>query len=353
MAEKKKIAFVGVGSIFDMHIQSAEANPNVEVYAFCDIDEAKLRAKGERHGIRRLYTSEEEMLRDLPELDGVMVCTWNQAHAPCTIAALNAGKHVFCEKPMALNAAEAEEMEEAARRNGKQLMIGFVRRFGDDCKAVQAFMEDGSLGTPYFAKAKYIRRNGFPGGWFGQKKLSGGGPLIDLGVHVIDLIRYVAGNPQPVSVYAMTSDRLGMMKDVLRGSDAYLSQSAMQSESDVEDFAAAMIRFDNGMVLSVETSFTLNGEDSAEVSIYGDKGGMRIEPEMELFTVRNGYCVNILPQPAAKFDFARSFAAELDYFVRAMDHPEQDAFAQDGVVLMKILTAAYESARTGHEVVLK
>ena len=134
----------------------------MELVAFCDINEERLREKGERHGVTRLFTDVREMVK-MPDLDVVNVCTWNSAHAPCTIAALKAGKHVLCEKPMAMNAAEAEAMQEAARKSGKLLMIGFVRRFGNDCAVVQDFQKEGYFGELYYAKATYLRRNGCPG----------------------------------------------------------------------------------------------------------------------------------------------------------------------------------------------
>ena len=143
----------------------------------------------------RAYDTAEELLAD-PAIDAVSVCAANYAHAELTIKALRAGKHVLCEKPMALNAEEARQMKEAADRNGKLLMIGFVRRYGNDCKIMEDFVNSGYFGDIYYSKATYLRRNGNPGGWFGDKSRSGGGPLIDLGVHVIDLTRYLMGKPR-------------------------------------------------------------------------------------------------------------------------------------------------------------
>ena len=179
--EKLKIAIVGVGGISNYHIRGYLENPDVELYAFCDINEIQLNKMGEKYGITRLYTDEAEMLKALPEIDAVSVCTWNSAHAPCTIMALNAGKHVLCEKPMAMNVEEALAMQEAAKRNGKLLMIGFIRRFGRDCRVAKDMIDAGEVGEIYYAKALNLRRNGNPGGWFGEKARSGGGPLIDLG----------------------------------------------------------------------------------------------------------------------------------------------------------------------------
>ena len=139
MSEKLKVAIVGTGTISNMHIISYKNNPNVELYAFCDLDEKKLHMMGEKYGVTRLYTDEKTMLEELPEIDAVSICVWNSNHKPCTIMALEHGKNVLCEKPMALNAKEAREMKEAADKAGKLLMIGFVRRYGNDTKIFMDF----------------------------------------------------------------------------------------------------------------------------------------------------------------------------------------------------------------------
>ena len=271
-----KIGIIGVGTIAAFHIEAYQKNPNVEVYAFCDINEKRLKAMGEKYGVTRLYTDKDEMLK-LEELDAVSVCTWNSAHAPCSIAALKAGKHVLCEKPMAMNADEARAMKQAADESGKLLMIGFVRRFGNDCAVVKDFLDNGEFGDLYFAKATYLRRHGAPGGWFGDKSRSGGGPLIDLGVHVTDLARYLAGNPKPVSVYGVTFNKLGDRRG-MTGRDGYTSSGAgRQDIFDVEDLAAALIRFDSGLVLSLEASFSLNiKEDEGTIELFGTKAGAKL-----------------------------------------------------------------------------
>ena len=230
--KKLKIAIIGLGGISEQHIQGYLNNKNAEIYAFCDMNAELLAKKGEKYGVTRLYTDEATMLKELPEIDAVSVCTCNCAHAPCSIMALNAGKDVLCEKPMAMNATEAKAMLETAKRNGKKLMVGFVRRFGNDTAVVKDFIRNGSLGDIYYAKATYLRRNGNPGGWFGDKSRSGGGPLIDLGVHVIDLTRYLMGNPKPVSVYGATFRKLGNRKGI---KDGFISNtSEKKTDNDIE-----------------------------------------------------------------------------------------------------------------------
>lgn len=353
--EKLKIAVVGVGGISIHHINSYFKNPNVEVYAFCDINETRLRYMGEKHGITRLYNDEAEMLRELPEIDAVSVCTWNSAHAPCAIMALNAGKHVLCEKPMATSVEEALAMQEAAERNGKLLMIAFVRRFGRDCEVVRDLDQNGALGEIYYAKAINLRRNGHPGGWFGDKSRSGGGPLIDLGVHAIDLVRYLLGKPNVTSVYGATFNKLGDRSN-LKTAKAYQSVSAgKQDICDCEDLATATVRFDSGAVLTIDMSFSLNlEEDQSYVQLFGTKGGVKLDDKVRLFSEMNGYMTNVDLYGKTGLDVGDAFAREINNFVSAvMGTAECICPAEDGVELMRILTAIYESAENKHEVVIE
>ena len=352
---KLKIAVVGVGSISSYHINSYFKNPDVEVYAFCDINEARLRYMGEKHGVTRLYTDEAQMLRELPEIDAVSVCTWNSAHAPCSIMALDAGKHVLCEKPMATSVEEAIAMQEAAERNGKLLMIGFVRRFGKDCDIVKDLADEGTLGEVYYAKAVNMRRNGHPGGWFGDKSRSGGGPLIDLGVHSIDLVRYLLGKPSVTSVYGATFAKLGDRSN-LKTQKAYRSVSAGHKDiCDCEDLATATVRFDSGAVLTVEMSFSLNLEENQNyVQLFGTKSGVKLDDKVRLFSEMNGYMTNVDLCGKTGIDVGEAFVGEINNFVDAVNGKAACRCpAEDGVELMRILTAIYRSAETEHEVVIE
>ncbi len=350
--DKIKIAVVGVGGISKYHINSYLANPAVEVYAFCDINEKVLNAKGEAYGITRLYTDEKTMLDELPEIDAVSICTWNSAHAPCTIMALEAGKHVLCEKPMATNADDAKKMLDTARRVGKKLMVGFVRRFGKDTKVIRDFMDAGSVGELYYAKASYLRRNGCPGGWFGDKSRSGGGPLIDLGVHVIDLVRYLMGNPKPVSVSGRAFKKLGNRPNIKDKVD-YTSVSKTNKDIfDVEDLATAFITFDNGAVLTIDTSFSLNiKKNSTKIELFGTKGGIYLDGDVELYTDIGGYLSNVTFDMKTAFDMNDIFQNEINYFVNAIVNDEDTySIAEDGITLMKMLDGIYKSSELGKEV---
>lgn len=351
---KIKVGVIGTGGISNEHIQGYLKNPDVELYAFCDIRESQVKMMGEKYGVTRLFTDMNDMFKACPEIDAVSVCTWNSAHAPCTIAALNAGKHVLCEKPMAMNTEEAKAMKEAAEKNGKLLMVGFVRRYGNDCAILKDFIDNGHFGEIYYTKATYLRRKGNPGGWFGDVSRSGGGPMIDLGVHVIDLTRYLAGNPLPVSVFGATYYKLGDRKGI-KGAAGYVATSASKDDvCDVEDFAAAMVRYDNGMTLSIETSYSLNlKSDQGCIELFGTKAGAKINPEVEIYTDLNGYMSNVQLDAPTALSFDGLFGNEINHYVDCIINGTAcKSPAEDGITLMKILDAVYESAKTGHEVII-
>ncbi len=351
--KKIKIAVIGTGGISNIHIQSYLDNPNVEVYALCDINEERVKAQGEKYGVDRLFTDYKEMLA-LPEIDAVSVCTWNSMHAPCSIDALNAGKHVLCEKPMATTVEDAIAMKEAAERNNKLLMIGFVRRFGDDCDLLKDFAEKDFFGDIYYAKASYLRRYGNPGGWFGDRARAGGGPLFDLGVHVIDLAYYLMGKPKPASVFGVTYQKLFDREGIV-DKKAYVSASATEHDvCNVEDFATALIRFENGASISIETSFSLNtAENTSSIELFGEKGGAKMTPEIKLVSDLNSRLINIDFNSNTAFDFSGAFHKEINHFIDCiMNGTECRTKAEDGIAIMQILTSIYKSAEIGHEVIL-
>ena len=348
------IGIIGCGKIAQVrHIPEYADNPDAQLTAFYDLNAARAQELAERYG-GKAYDSVEALLAD-PNVDAVSVCSANASHAQIAVAALEAGKHVLCEKPMAMNAAQAEEMKAAAERAGKLLMIGFVRRYGNDMRILKEFIDSNALGDIYYAKATYLRRNGNPGGWFCDKARSGGGPLIDLGVHVIDFVRYAMGNPKPVSVYAVTAEKLGNRAN-LKTEPPYLASDHVKGEKcDVEDLACGMIRFDNGAVLNVETSFSLNIEkNEGKIELFGDKGGACINPELKLFTEQNGYMTNVSLEAKTALDFDDLFENEVSHFVScALFGTECRSPAEDGVQLMRILESAYASAACGHEVIIE
>ena len=353
MSEKIKAAIIGTGGISNSHMAGYKKRQDVEVVACCDIDFEKAKRYAAAYGIPHVYGSYDEMLKN-EKLDCVSVTTWNAAQKCATIAALNAGVNVLCEKPMAMNADEAREMAEVAKRNNKLLMIGFVRRYGNDAAVVKKFIDAGEMGDIYYAKATYLRRNGCPGRWFGDKEYSGGGPLIDLGVHVMDLVRYLAGNPKPVSAYGFTFDKLGYGR--AEGGQSWIgTESGIEFKYNVEDFAGAIIKFDNGLTLSLESSFNLNiKNDVGNIELFGTKSGCKLDPSVELFSDMAGMLVDIKPFGTTALQFNGLFENEISHFIDCVkDGKKCISPAEDGIVLMQMIDAIYESARTGKLVEIK
>lgn len=353
-----KAAVIGTGSISHHHIQNYIDNPNTELYALCDINEARVLEKAARYGVprERVFTDKDEMFRALPDIDLCSVCTWNCAHAECSIAALNAGVNVLCEKPMAMNAEQAQAMKDAADKSGKLLMIGFVRRHEENMKMLREYRDIDFFGDIYYAKTTYIRRNGNPGGWFGDKSRSGGGPLIDLGVHVIDFVRYLKGNPAPVSVYGATYQKLFDRANIKTGK-AYIAARDNTNDVppvDVEDMVTALIRFDDGSTLSVEASFSLNCKPKSEIELFGSKAGAKLDDDgLHLYTELNDRLVDIDHADVRGQDFDDMFKSEVYHFIDCVQNGTACiAPAEDGVQIMRILDGIYKSAETGHEVIL-
>lgn len=348
-----KVGVVGVGSISEMHIKPYLENKDVELVALCDINEERLAEKGKLYDVSQLYHNYQDLLKN-PEIDAISICTWNNSHAEIAIAALEAGKHVLVEKPLSMTTEEALAIEAAAENSGKVAQVGFVRRHGENTKVLKQFIDNGDLGEIYYAKASYLRRLGNPGGWFSDKTKSGGGPLIDLGVHVIDLMWYLMGRPRPVSVSGNTYNKLGNRSHI-ENLSFYQAADYDPTLNDVEDLTNALIRFENGASIFVDVSFTLQAtKDETSVKVFGDKGGAEIEPALALVTERNNVILNSTPQlDNLGLDVGKAFSSEINHFVECCQTGKETiAPVSDGVEVMKMLNAIYESAKQGKEIYL-
>ncbi len=336
-----RVGVIGLG-IGRKHIEGWREHPLAQVVAIADLDEVRLAAVGEEFAIAQRYAAPKDMLARAA-LDVVSVCTPNKFHKDLTLAALAAGCHVLCEKPMAMNAAEGREMLEASRRAGKRLMIDFSFRFAAQSQALKAQVEAGVFGEFYFGRSAWHRRRGMPnfGGWFGSKALAGGGPLIDLGVHRLDLALWLMGYPQPEWV-------MGSTYNAIAGPLA--AQSGKQF--DVEDLAAGFIRFKNGATLVLEASWAANIAEAElmETRLLGTRAGLLQRNVNESYT----FSADIyLERDGAPFDMhmhtppgpARS--AMHHYADAILNDRPHDATGEQGLMVMEILDAIYESARTG------
>lgn len=348
-----KVGVVGLGSISHHHLNAYANHQEVEIAALCDVNEDRLKELAESYGVTQIYTDFKNLLQD-ETIDAVSICTWNNTHAPMAIEALEANKHVLVEKPLSITVDEASAVEDAVRKSGKILQVGFVRRFGRNAQILKRFIDQDDLGEIYYAKASYLRRLGNPGGWFSDISKSGGGPLIDLGVHMIDLCWYLMGKPKAVSVTGNTYKKLGNRSHI-ENLSFYQAADYIKEKNDVEDLANTIIRFENGASLFVDVSFTLHAlKNEITLKLYGEKGGAELEPELAIVTEKHQTILNIEPQIDKSHAFMEEiFTAEISHFVASCVHGETNiAPVSDGVQIMKILNAIYESAETGKEVYL-
>ncbi len=338
---KLRVGVIGLG-MGRAHIKGWQEHPNVEVVAIADPDAVRLDKVGTEFGVAGRYASAEAMLA-AEQLDVVSVCTPNKFHKELTLAALAAGCHVLCEKPMAMNAVEGRAMLDAAQAAGKRLMINFSYRFSAASRALKTQVDAGLFGDFYYGRSVWHRRRGMPGfgGWFGTKALAGGGPLIDLGVHRLDLALWLMGYPQPTWVMGSTYNPIA----------SALAQQAGKT-FDVEDLAAGFIRFENGATLALEASWAANIQEAElmETRLLGTQAGLLQKNlhegytfDAHVFTEVNGAPVNMHLCPPT----AEAKSAMYDYAEAILTGQPHPAGGDQGLVVMEILDALYESARTG------
>lgn len=339
------IGVIGAGGIANnAHLPSYKSCEHANVIAIADINEVALNTTKEKFEIPNGFTDYRELLK-MDEIDAISVCTPNYVHKDPAIAAMRAGKHVLCEKPLAMNAAEGEEIVAVSKETGKQCMVGFVSRFGADAQTLKRFIDAGELGDIYYGRAQYLRRRGIPGwGVFGQKDKQGGGGLIDIGVHALDLALWLMGYPKPVSVSGLSVAKFGTREDVV----GLMGQWDVSTFT-VEDFGAGFIRFENGAVLLLESSFCLNMKPASmrQIELFGDKGGATIEP-VAIFSEKHGVLTDLSP---AHVPPTKGFELEIGAFVEAVANGTPVPIpASNGVVVSRIIDAIYESSELGREV---
>ena len=351
---KIRVGIVGCGGIaMGAHTPAYLLEKRVEVAGVCDIiPERAQKAQKRFFHSAKVYTDYKEMLKD-ESLDYIDICTPNYLHSIIAVDAFKAGKHVLCEKPDAVSVEEALKMNEAAKKNGKTLMVIRNNRYLGPSQELKSIIEKGTFGEIYCGRCGWVRRRGIPGkgGWFTTKAQSGGGPLIDLGVHMIDLAIWLMGNPTPVAVsgnpYMKFADN-----DSSDSVNSDFGDKNAEGTFDVEDLAMGMIRFDNGAVLQIEFSWASNiKEECRFVELRGTKSGMSWRNGvLELFTEENGQQINITA-PNCKENNGHS--NNLKHFYDVVIEGKDPIFVgQQGIDMIKILCAIYESAKTGREVQL-
>ncbi len=344
--KKLNLGIIGTGWPGQQHARVMKTIPQARLFACADSDEARRADFLATYRPTQSFRDYDELLKE-SKLDAVMICLPNFLHFPASLAALEAGKHVFCEKPPTMNAAEMKVLQEVATKRGLIYFFGRQFRFTPAMRAAKKVIADGRLGRIYHAKATWVRSRGIPqgiGGWFTEKKRSGGGALIDIGVHALDSVWYLMGAPRPVSVSAQ----------VYRN----FAQLVRDPIFDVEDAAYAFIRFENGAVVHLETCWAGNlpddipqgevfGRESNDSLIYGSKGTLRLRP-LTLFEDRNGELVTV---PIKSPDKKDSFELQLRNFVDAIQgRTEPINNSEQAFELMEMLDAIYSSSSLGREV---
>lgn len=350
------VGVIGLGWAGQQHLDAYSALDGVEVVALAGLEEPARTVLAERYGIEHHVDRWEELL-ELDGLDAVSVAVPTFLHAPIAIAALERGLHVLSEKPIARNESEARSMVEAARAAGRVLDVGFNHRQRGDIRKLKDVIDAGRLGRPYYAKAWWLRRSGIPGrgSWFTRSELAGGGPLVDIGVHVLDYSLFLLGNPTVTAVSASTYDLLATAGFGFNPESGKTSVAG-STGFDVEDLATVFMRLEDGGTLLVEASWAAHRIDGDQfgITLYGSKGGAELIVEdyapsgsLTIFTDDGGVAAETrLSAPPG-----RGHEAVVEQFlsnVRSGRWEEHDGTG--AVALARIVDACYRSAAEQREI---
>ncbi len=340
---------VGAGGIARYkHIKAYSEIKDIELAAICDSNEEFVHEVVKEYDFKATYGDYCEML-EKEKLDFISVCTPNFLHKPVTLLALEKGIHVHCEKPIALNAEEAQEMVEAKNKYNKKLMVALNNRFTNHAYFVKKYAEDGLFGDIYHAKCGWRRVRGIPGkgGWFTIKEMSGGGPLIDLGVHFMDLVMYFMDYPEPVAVSGATYSKFADNKSLNLSSWGLTGDK--KGTMDVEDLAIGFVRLRNGATIDLEFSWAANVEkDDNYYELLGTKGGaVYRNGELKIITEKLDTVVEMKPN----LNFKQSPINEFKHFIECIENNKEPiAKPEEAVKLMKIIDGIYKSAKLNREV---
>jgi predicted dehydrogenase len=328
-----KIAFAGAGYIINIHAQAAKVLKEVELTAVVEKYPDKAKALAKKFNIKHRFETVEQML-ELGDVDALVIGTPNYLHAPQTIAALKAGVHVMVEKPMAMNAQEAYQMQEASQKTGALLMVAHCWRFDPEVLWLRKQVESGRLGKIIRTKGYGVHALWGPSGWFTQRKFAGGGALADMGVHALDTARFLLSDPQPVSVYA--------------------HMGTYYTDYDVDDTGIMLVNWEDGAVSYIESGWWQPHTDGPEAAtqLYGTKAFGQLFP-------------TYVQEPTKKDDPGYSYPRkehcpqslyddQMAYFIQCIrDHRPPNPGALEGLINMKVIDAAYQSAKTGKVIMVE
>jgi predicted dehydrogenase len=348
-----KVGMIGAGAIADDHCGAINRYAGAAVAAVAEINPERRDALQKKHSIAKTYEKWQDLVAD-PDLDAVAIALPNALHAPVSLAALQAGKHVLLDKPFALSYAEAKQVVDTAKRSKKVLMLGMNQRYRQDSQSLKAIVDRGELGEIYHTKAFWYRRAGSPkfGTWFVNKQLSGGGCMLDIGVHFLDLALHLIDNWEPVSVSGQVYGKFGH-RGIGEGGWGKSDRNA-KLKFDVEDFATALIKFRNQATLELNVSWVLHQEqgDRNNVELYGTKAGASLAP-LKLFrqAKRTGEYEVVAPQ---NVKIPHRYENRQANWLDAILGKDKPLCTMDqSLVVQRILDAVYASSASGKEVRLK
>ena len=334
-----RLGMVGAGNIGRVHLDAFRRVTGVEVTAVCDVDAGRAKSAAKEFGVPHIFTDIADLLAD-DAVDAVSVCTPNNTHMPLAIAALKAGKHVLCEKPLAMNAREARKMVAAAERAGRILMAGQSSRYSASARYLKKQADAGRFGRIYYGKAIWLRRAGIPRGWFQDAKQAAAGPLVDLGVHAIDLLWWLMGRPKPVSAYGVTFDHLGRSGQGMGDWGVGYGPAKFS----VEDMVGGMIRFEDGRAISIDISWAAHTSDLFWVRFLGAKGGAQIYPDPVIYENDGKIELDVSPRLAQ----SNPYLVENQHFVDCIRRGEEPISpGSQAVTVMQMLDALSAAAKTG------
>ncbi len=350
-----RVGVIGLGFAGTTHLDAFTALPGATVVALAGQEEPRLHELGASRGVQHLYRDWEELVaRD--DLDVVSIGVPNHLHHPIALAALNGGKHVFCEKPLATTGDLAQEMSDAAAANDRVLEIAFNHRRRADVQFLAQHLREDDLGGIYHARAMWRRRSGIPGigSWFTNASMAGGGPMIDLGSHVLDIALHLLGEPRVTTVSAVAYGELGKAG---RGGSSYASTTGGTATFEVEDFSSALLRLDTGASIHLEATWASYSADQEDISIelLGATGGARIfvrdyqtDDTIRLYSESAGTPTTTIPTLDIPAGHHQLVIAEFLETIRSGDF--SNAHGGYGLHRSRVLDAVYESARLGREV---
>ena len=349
-----RVAFIGAGAIVQRgHIPAFQRIANTEAVAVCDVNEERAQAVAVEAGIPHAYQDYEQMLAEV-QPDIVVVATPNVFHKPMSIAALQAGAHVLCEKPLALTYVDAKEMFDVAAQQGRTLTVGTHYRWSAPMRASKAHVDAGFFGDIYAARTVWQRRAGIPGygSWFTNKDLAGGGSLLDIGIHALDRALFLMDYPQPVTVSGGLFGKFGPRAMGLGGWGSDILPPTANARFDVDDLGWAFVRFANGVVLQFQVAWATHLPEQFYTEVYGTNGGASVgnRDSVELYTTLNGQQAKIAVDVPP--DTLGSYPRLIESFVRYLDgDPSAEIVTpRQALTAVRIIDGIMRSAAAGQEV---